>query len=627
MPRPRSPARSTSTEIRRLTRALKTLGACNRALLRTDDEQSLLDEICRIIVEEGGYRLAWVSRAEHDADKSVVAVARAGLDEGYIASLGLTWADTERGQGATGTAIRTGHFYVIRNIMTDSKLEIWREAARVRGFASLVSFPLRIEGDIFGAISIAAPEADAFDAEELGLLEDAAADLAHGLSMLRIRARGKEAEQAIRQMAYYDRLTGLPNRQLLRERLGQAISVAKEKNRPLALLVLEISHFREINETLGYSESDELLRQVAARLGSGILPPHELVARVGDAQFAVLLSTGGAEHARQVADKVLAALNPAIELSGLMFEVRPTIGITLYPGHGATPDALIRRANVALLEAGRESALYAFYAGGLEEEHKRRLALMCDLRRAIENNDLQLYCQPKIDMHSRRVCGAEALVRWPHPQFGMVNPGEFIKLAENAGLITSLTYWVLDAALRQSYAWHEAGFDHPLAVNLCARDLRDPKLLDRVTGAFATWGARPDWVQFELTESSLMEDPKGSLITLERLKALGVELFIDDFGTGYSSLSYLQRLPIDSIKIDQSFVSKMSVSEDSGMIVSSAIELAHHLKLHVVAEGVEDLATWGLLDALGCDVAQGYVIASPIPVDQFQQWAAASPWH
>lgn len=627
MPRSRSPARSTSTEIRRLTRALKTLGACNRALLRADDEQSLLDEICRIIVEEGGYRLAWVSRAEHDADKSVVAVARAGLDEGYIASLGLTWADTERGQGATGTAIRTGHFHVIHNIMTDSKLAIWREAARVRGFASLVSFPLRIEGDIFGAISIAAPEADAFDAEELGLLEDAAADLAHGLSMLRIRARGKEAEQAIRQMAYYDRLTGLPNRQLLRERLGQAISVAKEKNRPLALLVLEISHFREINETLGYSEGDELLRQVAARLGSGILPPHELVARVGDAQFAVLLSTGGAEQARQVADKLLAALNPAIELSGLMFEVRPTIGITLYPGHGATPDALIRRANVALLEAGRESALYAFYAGGLEEEHKRRLALMCDLRRAIENNDLQLYCQPKIDMHSRRVCGAEALVRWPHPQFGMVNPGEFIKLAENAGLITSLTYWVLDAALRQSYAWHEEGFDHPLAVNLCARDLRDPKLLDRVTGAFETWGARPDWVQFELTESSLMEDPKGSLITLERLKALGVELFIDDFGTGYSSLSYLQRLPIDSIKIDQSFVSKMSVSEDSGMIVSSAIELAHHLKLHVVAEGVEDQVTWALLDALGCDVAQGYVIASPIPVDQFQHWAAASPWH
>jgi diguanylate cyclase (GGDEF)-like protein len=617
-----------SEDIRRLTRALRTIGACNRALLRAGDEQELLNEICHIVVEEGGYRLTWVSRAEHDEASSVVPIAQAGFDEGYVESLYVCWSDTERGRGATGTAIRTGQPSVIRNILTDPKVAIWRDAAVKRGYASLLSLPLRVEGEIFGAITIAAPEPDAFDDEEFRLLEDAAEDLAYGLSMLRTRARAKKAEDTVRKMAYYDSLTGLPNRAYLRERLEQAIAAAKENNSSLALLVLEICHFRQINETLGYSTGDALLREVAARLNSGILDSQEMVARMGDSEFAILLSKGGAKHARRLAEKILGALAPAIELSGgLMSEVGPIVGITLFPGHGSNPDTLMRRANVALLAARCDGAGFAFYTAGLEEEHTRRFALMCDLRRAIENDELLLYYQPKVDMRSRKICGAEALVRWPHPQFGMVNPAEFIKLAENAGLITSLTYWVLDAVLRQCYAWHEAGFNYPVAVNLCARDLRDPDLLNRIAGAFETWGARPEWVQFELTESSLMEDPNGSLLTLERLTSLGVEIFLDDFGTGYSSLSYLQRLPIDSIKIDQSFVSKMTVSEDSCVIVSSAIELAHHLKLNVVAEGVEDDATWKLLDKLGCDVSQGYVIAEPISAGQFKDWVAQSPWH
>ncbi len=626
MPKSRHRPPDNADEVRRLTRALKTLGACNRALLRAEHEQGLLDEICRIVVDEGGYRLAWVSRAEHDDARTVVPLAQSGLDEGYVESLQLTWADTERGRGATGTAIRSGKSCAIRNILTDPRVAIWRDAALERGFASLVSVPLRVEGEIFGAITIAAPEPDAFDDEELRLLEDAAEDLAHGLATLRTRERARAAEQAVRRMAYYDPLTGLPNRTHLRERLARAIAAARESNRTLALLVLEIRHFRDVNETLGYAEGDALLQQVATRLCDVTSASDEAVARVGDAAFAILLAGAGAEEARQLADKALTVLSPPIELSGLVFAVRPIIGITLFPGHGNDPDALIRRANVALVEARRKSALYAVYAAGLEEEQTRRLALMCDLRSAIECNDLLLYCQPKVDMRSRKLCGAEALVRWPHSEFGMVQPGEFIKLAERTGLITSLTYWVLDAALRQSYAWHEAGFHNPLAVNLCALDLQDPKLVERIGDAFATWGARPEWIQFELTESSLMEDPTGALRTLEQLKDLGVELFIDDFGTGYSSLSYLQRLPIDSIKIDQSFVSKMTVSEDSGVIVRSAIDLAHHLKLHVVAEGVEDEATWALLHGLGCDVAQGYTIASPIPAAEFHDWAAASPW-
>jgi EAL domain-containing protein (putative c-di-GMP-specific phosphodiesterase class I) len=237
-----------------------------------------------------------------------------------------------------------------------------------------------------------------------------------------------------------------------------------------------------------------------------------------------------------------------------------------------------------------------------------------------------LYCQPKVDMRERRLCGAEALVRWRHRSQGMINPGEFIKLAEHTGLITPLTFWILGAAVSQTYAWREHGLNVPLAVNLSAHDLRDPQLIERIKGAFATWGAQPDWIQFELTESALMDDPAGSLKTLAQLKDLGAELFIDDFGTGYSSLSYLQKLPIDAIKVDQSFVGDMIRNHDSAVIVRSTVDLAHSLELEVVAEGVESRELWDHMVALGCDVAQGYYIGAPVPAEELAAWARQSPW-
>jgi EAL domain-containing protein (putative c-di-GMP-specific phosphodiesterase class I) len=260
------------------------------------------------------------------------------------------------------------------------------------------------------------------------------------------------------------------------------------------------------------------------------------------------------------------------------------------------------------------------YTGGQEQEHTRRLALMGDLHRAIEHNELRLYCQPKVAIASRRVCGAEALVRWQHPQHGMVSTAEFIQLAEQAGTITPLTNWMLEAAFSQSYAWQEAGLARALAVNLSAHDLYDPGLIDRIRGLFSTWGIAPALIQFELTESALMADPAAALETLTRLKQLDVELFVDDYGTGYSSLSYLQKLPVDGVKIDQSFVMPMMQSADSTVIVCSTIELGHNLGLKVVAEGVESQPIWERLAGLGCDVAQGYLLSMPMPAEQFQAW-------
>jgi len=287
---------------------------------------------------------------------------------------------------------------------------------------------------------------------------------------------------------------------------------------------------------------------------------------------------------------------------------------------------LIRRASMAAYHARPTMAGYALYAGSLDRDCTRRLALLGELHQAIIRDELRLYCQAKVDMASGRVCGAEALVRWQHPQAGLVPPGEFIKLAEHAGLITPLTHWVLEAAFRQAYAWQEAGLALPLSINLSAHDMHDPELPDRIRGLFTTWGNRPELIQFELTESALLDDPMGALETLSRLKRMEVELFIDDYGTGYSSLRYLQQLPVDAIKIDQSFVACMVEDEDSAIIVRSTIELGHNLKLGIVAEGVENEATWASLATLGCDAAQGYFIGMPIRTDAFAEWVAQSCW-
>jgi EAL domain-containing protein (putative c-di-GMP-specific phosphodiesterase class I) len=324
-----------------------------------------------------------------------------------------------------------------------------------------------------------------------------------------------------------------------------------------------------------------------------------------------------------MSERLMAALHEPMEVAGIMLDPQASIGIALYPGHATEAEALLQRANSAMHEVGTARGGYAMYIAGQEQERIRRLALMGDLRHAIENNELLLYCQPKVDIASRRVCGAEALVRWQHHVHGMLPTMEFIKIAEQAGLITPLTNWMLDAAFSQSYAWHEEGLDLALSVNLSAHDLLDSRLISRIKGLFSTWGIAPELIQFELTESALMADPAGALETLTRLKQLGVQLHIDDFGTGHSSLSYLQKLPVDWIKIDQAFVMPMMASSDSAMIVRSTIELGHNLDMKVVAEGVESQAILDHLATLGCDVAQGYLISMPMPAEQFRNWANA----
>mgnify|MGYP002336074658 CR=1 FL=1 len=611
--------------LERLNRALKTLSAGNRALLRIDNEPDLLREMCRVAVEVGGYRMAWVGYVEHDEAKSIRPVAHAGFEEGHLATLKLTWADTERGQGPGGTAVRTGKPCAVRHIDTDPGFAPWREEALKRGYRSIICLPLRVHGDIIGILCVLAAETDAFGEQEAYVLEEMADDLAFGIATLRDRERRREAERAVERMAYYDSLTGLPNHVQFEERLQQALSDAGMRGQNLALLLLDLDRFREINDALGFSQGDLLLKDVGARIRDAV-GAEGLVARMRGDEFAVLLPSGDADHAAETARRILAALEAPFVLSDITLDASAAIGIALAPQHGGDITGLIRHVDVAMRQAKKSGEHYAFYAPEHDEDSSRRLVLARELRHAIEEDELTLYYQPKIDMRQNAVCGAEALVRWIHPQQGMMPPDEFIPLAEHTGLIKPLTDWVLAAALRQSSAWRQEGLVLPIAVNLSARNLREAGLLNKMKQLFLAWGASAEWLELEITESAIMDDPEGALKTLTGLNDLGIALFIDDFGTGYSSLGYLQRLPVDAVKIDKSFVKGMLANVDSESIVRATITLAHDLGIKVVAEGVENQEMWDRLAELRCDVAQGYFIGKPMPAEEFQAWLAQTPW-
>ncbi len=602
-----------------VNRALKTLSAGNRTLLRSKEEPALLENMCRVTVETGGYRMAWVGYAEDDAEKSVRPVAHAGAGKDYLDTLDISWADTERGRGPVGTAVRTGRYVVVQNIADDPRMAPWRTEAVKHGFASVVALPLHVEGRAVGAFTIYAAEPDAFDDEALALLREMEQDLAFGIATLRDRERQREAERTIERMTSYDTLTGLPNDVSFRKQLAHSLIEAGEQNTSLALLQLDIERFREINESLGFDQGNLLIKEIGARLHAALGKAGRLARLRGD-EFAALLPGAGTDRAYEIARRLQQALAEPITLAGVPLDVHANIGIVLFPDHGREVDDLLRRVDLAVQQARKSGSGYTLYAPDGEHDSPRRLALASELRRAIEKDELLLFLQPKVDIATRRVVGAEALVRWKHPVHGLIPPGEFITLAEHTGLIKPLTEWVLTAAVRQGHDWRKQGFALPIAVNLSARNLREAGLLGQIRGLHATWGTQTGHLEIEITESAIMDDPAHALEILRNLKDEGIPLFIDDFGTGYSSLSYLKKLPMDALKIDRSFVSDLGIDKDSEAIVRSTIDLAHDLGLKVVAEGVESEAVWHRLNALRCDQAQGYYISKPMPVELFPAW-------
>ena len=429
----------------------------------------------------------------------------------------------------------------------------------------------------------------------------------------------KHAEEALEHQALHDGLTGLPNRLLLQDRVNQAIGMAVRDGRPFALCVIDLDRFKDVNDSLGHLAGDQLLQEVAYRLRQA-LRATDTVARLGGDEFAIVLPEADAEAATLAAQKLVEALAASLVLEGHEVAVGASIGIALFPENGDDADTLLRRADVAMYVAKQARGGYALYAPDQDQSSSQRLSLVGALRRAIADDELTLHYQPKVDCRTGAVAGVEALVRWQHPQYGLMAPDQFIPLAEQTGLIRPLTRWVMNAAVSQTRKWHDQGLLLSVAVNLSAHDLQDAELAVWVRQLLARWNVGAEWLKLELTESALMADPTQALQVLTELCDLGVRIAIDDFGTGYSSLGYLKRLPAHEIKIDRSFVADMAAQERDHAIVRSTIDLGHNLGLSAVAEGVEDKRTLELLIRLGCDLAQGFYLSRPLPPESVAEW-------
>lgn len=428
----------------------------------------------------------------------------------------------------------------------------------------------------------------------------------------------KKSREQLSQLAHYDSLTHLPNRVLFNDRLRQSMGQARRSGWTLGLLFLDLDRFKLVNDTLGHSTGDLLLRQVAARL-TACLRPTDTVARLSGDEFAVILpELAHEQNAGLVAKKILDAMAIPFNLEGHEIFITLSIGITLYPADSDDLEALIRNADAAMYSAkagGRNN--FQHYTAEMNTRAAEKLQLETRMRRAIERHEFVLHYQPKVDIENCRISGLEALLRWKSTDSGLVPPAQFIPLLEETGLIVQVGEWVAHAACQQIKAWREAGIEPvPVAINLSARQLRQQGFSHVMKRALDDAGIEPGLIQIEITESSLMENPEEAIIVLGKLNTLGIQLAADDFGTGYSSLSYLKRLPLDALKIDRSFVNDITVDADDAVIARTVITLAHSLGLKVVAEGIETEAQLALLAANGCDEAQGYLFAKPLPADE-----------
>jgi diguanylate cyclase (GGDEF)-like protein/PAS domain S-box-containing protein len=521
------------------------------------------------------------------------------------------------GEGPVSRAVKTARITPITTVGGPDPF-LRGEAAQAVGLISGIAVPVRMGGTVVAVLEFFDERPIETDPELNQALEHAA------LQLGRVVER-TQASRALLRQATYDSLTELPNRALLNGELGEAIQAAAAAGHRLSLLIMDLDNFKEINDSFGHQAGDAVLRQIGPRLRDRVRG-GDTVARLGGDEFAILLRGAETRDGVRIGREILRALEQPVTVGDQAIEIHASVGIATFPDHGAEARILMQRADVAMYIAKRSGDSYAVYSADQDPYDANRVALMSELRQAVERGEISVAYQPKIRLADGALVGMEALARWHHPRRGWVPPSEFIAMAERTGLVKKLTETVLDAVLSQLARWQSEGRAVPVAVNLSMRDLLDPQFSRLIKDKLAVTGVPSTLVQMEITESAAMSEPKRVIETIKPLREIGIQFAIDDFGTGYSSLAYLQRLPVKEIKIDRSFVGQVCKDSGSASIVRTIVELGHSLGLEAVAEGVEDEATYALLAQAGCDTAQGYLMSKPLPLSEIEAWLDHPVW-
>jgi len=595
--------------LRRLNRVHAILSGINSAIVRIRSRAELFSEACRIAVEHGGFRMVWIGLADRAAGEVRVA-AHSGFEPDTPGDFAVPMGESAAAKSSTAyRAMLLKKPVFCNDIAAEPPRSPIRALALKRGLRSVVSLPLVIAGESIGVMFLFASEANAFTAEELDLLRELADDIAFALDHI-------SKEERLNYLAMYDQLTGMANCALFLERFNQFIQAASPTGNKVALVLTDIERLRMINESLGRQAGDAVIKELSERFAREVGKSE--VARIGADQFAIVLHVikGKSELMRRIERLWQRCLAEPFSVSGAELRMAAKAGVTLFPKDGADAELLLRNAEAALVKAKEFGEQYVFYTPAMIARTGERLTLENRLRQALEKDEFVLYYQPKVELEMRSIVGVEALIRWQSPELGLVPPMKFIPLMEETGLILDVGAWALHKAIEDHFRWITLGISAPrVAVNVSAIQLRRRDFVSMVEDAI-TRGATPPGVDLEITESVVMEDIKSNIQKLKDIRSLGLGIAIDDFGTGYSSLGYLARLPVQTLKIDRSFVIAMLKDPDTMTLVQTIISLAHSLRLKVVAEGVEEEEQARILGLIRCDEMQGYLFSRPMPFDQ-----------
>jgi diguanylate cyclase (GGDEF)-like protein/PAS domain S-box-containing protein len=605
-----------------LNRVHAMLSGINTLIVRVRDRDELFREACRIATDDGGFRMIWIGLVDQTLQK-IVPVASVGMREDFMRDLRERFTLLEGGELShtmTARAVRSAKPVVSNKLETDTKVHFYKEHFAA-GIRSMAVFPLIIANAVVGVVALYAHETEFFHADEMKLLTELTGDIAFAIDHI-------EKQERLDYLAYYDVLTGLANRALFLERTAQYIRSAATSGRgKLALFLIDLERFKNINDSLGRPAGDLLLKQVAAWL-TQVVGDANLLARLDADHFGVVLpDVKRVRDAMRLLKRTMQAfLSHSFQLNDAVFRIAAKVGVAICPEDGADADTLFKNAESALKKAKIGGDKYLSYAQNMTVSVAGRLTLENQLRQALDREEFVLYYQPKINLISGSVTGAEALLRWNDPATGLVSPNRIIPILEETGLMHDVGRWALNEAVATYRRWHTSGLKAVcIAVNVSPMQLRNRGFVAEIRQAIGDDPIAAAGLELELTESLIMEDVRASIATLRSIRALGVRIAIDDFGTGFSSLSYLARLPIHTLKIDRSFVIDMGAGPEGLALVSTIINLAHSMKLNVVAEGVETEEQSRLLRLLNCDETQGYWLGRPVPHDVFEAKYLTAP--